>query len=111
METTRRRFLKAVAIAPMLAGAVAAPMEVVRATTDMDFTATSLLYAMGVVGKGPYTLRVAPEGYGYARRVLSRAFGDPERYRDFTIKVERLDDYIDSWALDNGRRQFYTIGA
>ena len=107
---TRRRFLEAIALVPALVG-VAAPMDVVRATTDCDLTVTTLLNAIGIVGEGPYTLRVPPEGYGYARAVLSRAFGDPERYRDFTIKIERLDQHVDSWALDNGRRQFYTIGA
>lgn len=86
-------------------------MEVIRPSVDMDICVSSLLHAMRIVGDGPYTLRVPPEGVGYARRTLSQAFGYETRCADFTIKVERLDPYVDSWALDNGRRQFYTAGA
>ena len=92
--------------------AMASPsLELIRPRVDMDLCVRALLYAMGVVGDGPYTLRVPPENAGYARAILSRAFASPERYADFTIRVERLDVYGDSWALENGRRRFYTIGA
>lgn len=86
-------------------------MDVLRPLVDCDLAHSSLLQAMVVVGEGPYTLRVPPENAPHARSVLSRAFGDPERYMDFTIKVERLDHYVDSWALDNGRQCFYSSGA
>lgn len=111
MRSTRRGFFGA-AIATVVCAATPRPMTIVRPSTDFDLTATTLLEAMGRVGEGPYTLRVPPEGVGWAREALCRAFGPNDaRYDDITIKVERLDEYIDSWALDNGRTQFYTIGA
>lgn len=111
MDMTRRGFFGAAAAATA-AVVTPPPMEVIRASTDMDITVGALLHAIGIVGEGPYTLRVPPENLGYARRALNAAFGpDDARYRDFTIVVERLDQYVDSWALDNGRRQFYTQGA
>ena len=106
----RREWLIA-AGAVVTALTVPVPLQVIRAAVDCDLSVTALLEAIGQVGEGPYTLRVPPENLGYARATLSRAFLKPERYADFTISVERLDGHVDSWALDNGRRQFYTTGA
>lgn len=110
MQTTRRAFMTGLMAMPLLAMAPR-PLDVIRATIDMDLSGTSLLYAMAVVGEGPYTLRVSPENVVYARAILSRVVVSPERYTDaFTIKAERFD-HAESWALDNGTRQFYTSGA
>ena len=111
MQMTRRQLCGTVAATALVFVAPPA-MTVVRPCCDIDISAMALVYAMGVVGDGPYRLTVAPENVGYARMALSRAFGsDDTRYSDFQIVVKRLDNYIDSWALDNGRTMFYTVGA
>ena len=105
----RREFLGMIGSAP--AAACRPPhVQMIRATVECDLSVVSLVHAMSVVGEGPYTLRVPPEEIGWARVTLARAFRSPSRYADFTIRGERMDQDDNSWALDNGRRMFYSRG-
>lgn len=104
----RREMFRMIWMVP--AAFTSSPKLIVRPSVECDLCVVSLLQAMGMVGKGPYVLRVSPQESGWARRTLSRAFRSPERYADFTITSVPMEDSA-GWTLDNGRRMFVSRGA
>jgi hypothetical protein len=111
MQTSRRGFFGLVAAAATipLASEAGALVKVVGPSTPCDLAGASLLDAMGLVGVGPYTLRVHAEALPYARSLLCRLFPQDDWRRDFTLVASGWND-LDSWALHASETTYYSPG-